>query len=183
MHPQVRDVSTSCAPAVVWFTGLSGAGKSTIARQLCRVLAERGVRVEYLDGDELRALSPELGFSRAERDAHVTRAGALASRLERDGAVVVCALVSPYADARAQVRSLCRRFVEVHVATPLSECERRDPKGLYAKVRRGELKQFTGVDDPYEPPDAPEVTIDTRSLTPDQAVRLVLHALSLAVPG
>jgi adenylyl-sulfate kinase len=163
------------AAAVLWFTGLSGAGKSTIAASVARELHTRGVRTEYLDGDILRQMSPT-GFSRAERDAHVKRTGFLASRLEHHGVTVVCALISPYAEARAHVRQLCRRFIEVHVATPLPECERRDTKGLYARARRGDIVHFTGIDDPYEPPEAPELVIDTTQLTLDQAVARVLDA-------
>src|SRR4029450_6132790 len=151
-------------PAVLWFTGLSGAGKSTIASQVVNELVDRGIPTEYLDGDAVRLLSPT-GFSRAERDAHVKRVGYLASRLEHHGITVVCALISPYADARGYVRALCGRFVEIHVATPLTECEPRDVKGLYARARRGEIAHFTGIDDPYEAPRDPELVIDTTCMT------------------
>jgi adenylyl-sulfate kinase len=172
------EAAASPQAAVVWFTGLSGSGKSTIARRLRDLLVERGVRVELLDGDEVRRLYPVAsGFDRASRDAHVGRTGFLASRMERNGAVVVCALISPYAKARDHVRSLCRRFIEVYVSTSLAECERRDTKGLYARARRGEIQQMTGIDDPYEPPLAPEITIDTLSANVDDAARLVLQML------
>jgi adenylylsulfate kinase len=161
--------------AVLWFTGLSGSGKSTIAAAVATQLQRCGVSTEYLDGDVLREMAPS-GFSRAERDAHVKRTGFLASRLEHHGVTVVCALISPYAEARAHVRRLCRRFIEIHVATPLAECERRDVKGLYARARRGELTNFTGIDDPYEPPAAPELTIDTSRVNLDQAVEAVIAA-------
>lgn len=175
------EAATLPGAAVIWFTGLSGAGKTTIARRLIELLAERGIRGELLDGDEIRRrYKMPAGFDRASRDAHVRRTGYLASRLERHGAVVVCALISPYAAARDHVRSLCRRFIEVHVSTPLDECERRDTKGLYAKARRGEIQQMTGIDDPYEAPSAPEVTIDTREVTVDDAAALVLQALEAA---
>lgn len=162
-------------PAVIWFTGLSGAGKSTIAAAVVSELVERGIPTEYLDGDAVRLLSPT-GFSRADRDAHVKRVGYLASRLEHHGITVVCALISPYAEARRYVRSLCSRFVEIYVATPLPECERRDVKGLYARARRGEIAHFTGIDDPYEPPPYPELAIDTTGMSLAQAVRGVLAA-------
>lgn len=162
------------AGAVVWLTGLSGSGKSTIGRTLCERLAGSGHAVEYIDGDSIREVFPNTGFSRDERNAHVKRVGYLASRLEHHGVTVVCALISPYAEARSDVRRLCRRFIEVHVATPIEECERRDVKGLYARARRGELKQFTGIDDPYEPPAAPEITIDTSRMDVEQAVRAIL---------
>ena len=168
-HTHVHD------PAVFWFTGLSAAGKSTIASALADELRLRGVPTEYLDGDAVRLFSPA-GFSRAERDAHVKRVGFLASRLEHHGITVVCALISPYADAREYVRGLCRRFVEVYVSTPLAECERRDPKGLYARARRGEIAGFTGIDDPYEPPVSPDVVLDTSSMTVEDAVRRTLLA-------
>lgn len=170
-------VDTAMTPAVVWLTGLSGAGKSTIASALHRELGTRGVPAECLDGDIVRLFSPT-GFSRQDRDAHVRRVGFLASRLEFHGITVICALISPYADARRQVRSLCRRFIEVHVATPLAECERRDPKGLYARARRGELSNFTGIDDPYEVPESPTLVIDTTRLSVDDAVRVILLELS-----
>ena len=168
-------VKESRPGAVLWFTGLSGAGKSTIAAAVARELQSLGARTEYLDGDILREMAPT-GFTRADRDAHVTRTGFLASRLEHHGVTVVCALISPYAAARAHVRRLCRRFIEIHIATPLAECERRDVKGLYARARRGELTNFTGIDDPYEPPATPEITIDTTSVTIEQAVTRIVDA-------
>ena len=159
--------------AVLWFTGLSGAGKSTLAARVVRELSERGTATEYLDGDAVRALSPT-GFTRAERDAHVKRVGFLASRLEHHGVTVVCALISPYAEARDHVRTLCGRFIEIYVATPLHECERRDVKGLYAGARRGDVPHFTGIDDPYEPPQHPELTLDTTPMTVDDAVARII---------
>lgn len=165
---------------VIWLTGLSGAGKTTIARALAAELAARGDAIEMLDGDALRDLLPDTGFSPQERDRHVRRTGFMASRLAHHGVTVIAALISPSADARAFVRSICRRFVEVYVSTPLEECERRDPKQLYARARRGDLLQFTGVSAPYEPPTQAEVVIDTRTCSVDEAVRLVLAALDRA---
>jgi adenylylsulfate kinase len=175
------------AAAVIWLTGLSGSGKSTIGRALVDRLALAGRPVEYLDGDAIRDVFPQTGFSRDERHAHVLRVGYLASRLAHHGVTVVCALISPYEASRQGVRDLCPRFIEVHVATPLEECERRDVKGLYARARAGRLRQFTGVDDPYEAPSRPELTLDTRSMELDQAVRLILEracieALAPAAP-
>jgi adenylylsulfate kinase len=161
--------------AVVWLTGLSGAGKSTIGAALYQELERLGVAVEYLDGDAVRQWSPA-GFTRADRDAHVKRVGYLASRLEHHGVTVICALISPYAEAREFVRHTCRRFIEVHVSTSLAECERRDVKGLYAKARRGEISHFTGIDDPYEAPASPELTIDTAQMSVEEACRRVLDA-------
>jgi adenylylsulfate kinase len=169
-------------PAVLWFTGLSGAGKSTIAQEVCERLSAVGAPVEYLDGDAIRDIFPNTGFSRAERDAHVRRVGYLASRLEHHGIFVVCALISPYRESRVAVRRLCRRFVEIHVSTPLHECERRDVKGLYGRARRGEISNFTGLDDPYEPPVDPELQIDTSAMSLSEAVDLVMSVLDGAEP-
>lgn len=176
-------VESTLEPAVIWFTGLSGAGKSTIAREVCSRLLALGARVEYLDGDEIRSLFPNTGFTRPERDAHIRRVGFLASRLERHGVFVICALVSPYLESRAYVRGLCRRFMEVHVSTPLRECERRDVKGLYARARRGDIAHFTGIGDVYEAPDAPELRIDTSETPVDAAVERVMATLGLTDRG
>jgi adenylylsulfate kinase len=167
-------------PGVLWFTGLSGAGKSTIAAEVVQRLSATGARVDYLDGDVIRRFFPNTGFTKSERDAHVRHVGFLASRLEEHGVIVVCALISPYFESRAAIRSMCRRFIEIHVATPLSECERRDVKGLYRRARRGEIVNFTGIDDIYEPPIAPEVRLDTTHVSVDEAATLVLSALALS---
>ncbi len=161
-------------PVVVWFTGFSGSGKSTIAHQVTDALRLRGLRVEHLDGDSVREIFPATGFTRPERDAHVRRIGFLAGRLEEHGVSVVASFVSPYREARDFVRLRCRRFVEVWVNTPLEACEARDTKGLYARARRGEIANFTGISDPYEPPIAPELTIDTSQVALDDAVAQVL---------
>ena len=162
--------------AVIWLTGLSGAGKSTIAERVCHELRQQGHRVEHLDGDAVRDVFPT-GFAREDRHEHNRRIAFLASRLEHHGVVVVASFVSPYRDSRAFARKIARRFIEVHVATPLDECERRDTKGLYARARRGELAQFTGIDDPYEPPLAAEVTIDTREVSVEEASGQILEWL------
>ena len=159
---------------VLWFTGLSGSGKSTIATRVHEELVRRGVDVEYLDGDAVREVFPNTGFTREEREEHLRRTGFLASRLAAHGVTVVASFVSPYRESRDFIRRLCPRFVEVYVATPLEECERRDVKGLYARARRGELRNFTGIDDPYEVPEAPELTLDTTKLSVDQSVDRVL---------
>jgi adenylylsulfate kinase len=137
-------------------------------------LERRGVDVEYIDGDALREVFPNTGFTRAEREEHLRRTGYMASRLAVHGVAVVASLVSPYRESRDFIRKLCREFVEIYVATPLEECERRDVKGLYARARRGELRNFTGIDDPYEPPESPELTLDTRALSVEQCVAKVL---------
>jgi len=139
--------------------------------------------VEYLDGDAIREIFPATGFTRAERDAHIRRVGWVASRLERHGVTVVASLVSPYAASRDFVRSLCRQFAEIWISTPFDECARRDIKGLYARALRGEISHFTGLDDPYEPPAHPELTIDTTDLGVDQAVARVLAYLEGGSPS
>jgi 3'(2'),5'-bisphosphate nucleotidase len=163
--------------SVLWFTGLSGAGKTTIAARVTARMREMGAPVELLDGDEIRAVFPDVGFSRADRDAHIRRVGHAAALLEKHGVTTVVSLVSPYRDSRDFVRGLCRRFIEVYVSTPIDECERRDVKGLYARARRGDVPQFTGVSDPYEPPTAAELVIDTRRMSPDEAADRVLEAV------
>ena len=168
---------TGTAAPVLWFTGLSGSGKSTIADSVESELRRRGLKVERLDGDSLRDVFPLTGFTREERDTHVKRVGFLASKLESHGVFVVASFVSPYRDSRAFVRGLCSSFVEVHVATPLEECERRDVKGLYSRARRGEIRNFTGIDDPYEAPEHPELTVDTQVTSVAEANKQVLQIL------
>ena len=148
----------------VWLTGLSGSGKTSTAEALSALIVESGRRVSLFDGDVVRRhLSAELGFSKEHRDVNVRRVGFVASEIVRHGGVAVCALISPYAAARAEVRQMVGdgNFVEVYVNTPLSVCEARDVKGMYGKARRGEITGFTGVDDPYEPPKCPEIELDT----------------------
>lgn len=159
---------------VLWFTGLSGSGKSTIAIRVHQELVRRRVDVEYIDGDALREVFPNTGFTRAEREEHLRRTGYMASRLAAHGVTVVASFVSPYRESRSFIRKLCPAFAEIYVATSLEECERRDVKGLYARARRGELKNFTGIDDPYEVPEHPELTLDTRTLSVEQSVARVL---------
>jgi 3'(2'), 5'-bisphosphate nucleotidase len=166
--------TTSGAGMVLWFTGLSGSGKSTIARRVVERLSAGGRAVEYLDGDSIREIFPTTGFTRPERDQHIRRVGWVASRLERHGITVVASLVSPYRDSRHFVRGLCRRFVEVWISTPFEECARRDVKGLYARARAGEIRNFTGLDDPYEAPEQAELVIDTTGLSVEQAVERVM---------
>ena len=161
-------------PAVIWFTGLSGSGKSTVAGWVVEALKCQGLKVERLDGDTIREIFPSTGFTRPERDQHIKRVGYLASRLEKNGVFVVASLVSPYQDSRDFVRGLTNRFLEIYVSTPLEECERRDVKGLYAKARRGEITNFTGIDDPYEVPTNPELVLDTVGRSVEDAGREVL---------
>jgi adenylyl-sulfate kinase len=170
-------MSNKIHPAVVWFTGLSGSGKSTIAERLETRLKARGVDLEMLDGDRVRAAFPSIGFSREERNAHIRRMGFMAGLLEKHGVVVLASFVSPYEEARQAARQQCRNFIEVYLSTPLAECERRDVKGLYGKARRGEIANFTGVSDPYEVPQNPDLVIDTTALSVDDAVDMVLRKL------
>jgi adenylylsulfate kinase len=170
-------------PSVIWFTGLSGSGKSTISEQVTTTLAARGYKVEHLDGDSVREIFPNTGFSRPERDSHIRRVGYLASKLEEHGVFVVASFVSPYKESRDFVRKMCHNFIEVHVSTPLEICEARDVKGLYAKARRGEITSFTGISDPYEAPTAPEVVIDTSCVPIEAAVAQVLAEVQRRLPG
>jgi adenylylsulfate kinase len=164
-------------PAVLWFTGLSGSGKSTLSNWVATALEGRGLRIERLDGDTIRDIFPQTGFTREARDAHIKRVGYLASRLERHGVSVIASFVSPYEESRNFVRGLCRNFVEVYVSTPVEACERRDVKGLYAKARRGEIQNFTGVNDPYEPPTRADLVIDTEGKSIEEAGQQVLTLL------
>jgi adenylylsulfate kinase len=170
----------------VWFTGLPSAGKTTIAGLVGRRLAEQGRRVELLDGDEVRArLSRGLGFSKADRDENIRRIGYVAGLLTGHGVTVLVSAISPYRAVRDEVRAAVERvggFVEVHVATDLATCRARDVKGLYARHARGELRGLTGVDDPYEPPLAPELALDTAAESPEESAARVLELLA-ARPG
>jgi sulfate adenylyltransferase len=164
----------------IWFTGLSGAGKSVTAEALTSLLLERGRQVTVLDGDVVRThLSKGLGFSREDRDTNIHRIGYVAAEIARHGGAVVCAAVSPYRAARNRCRTMVGpdRFVEVFVDTPLEVCEGRDIKGLYAKARRGEVKGFTGIDDPYEPPHNPELVLDTVKQGVEENARRILGHL------
>ena len=165
----------------IWLTGLSGAGKSTIAERLRDELSARGRLVEVLDGDEVRTnLSDGLGFSRADRDTNVARIAFVAKLLSRNGVVAITAAISPYAAARAVARREIGDFVEVFVRCSLSELARRDVKGLYARALRGEIPNFTGVSDPYEEPAAPEVVVDSGTQTLDESVAAIVAHLESA---
>ncbi|WP_298242237.1 sulfate adenylyltransferase subunit CysN [uncultured Bradyrhizobium sp.] len=167
-------------PCVLWFTGLSGAGKSTIADLVDRRLAELGRHAALLDGDNLRhGINRDLGFSNADRAENIRRAAEVAALFVNAGMIALVALISPYRSEREQARQRVEtgEFIEIHVATPLAECERRDPKGLYRKARAGELPAFTGIDDPYERPQAPEITIDTSELSTDAACERIINYL------
>jgi adenylylsulfate kinase len=167
---------------VVWFTGLSGAGKTTVANIVEAELEQRGLVVDHLDGDIVRThLSKGLGFSKEDRDANIQRIGWVASRVARAGAAVIVSAISPYEEARRHARSQIEPhvpFIEVYVATPLDECARRDPKGLYAAAFAGEIADFTGVSAPYEEPENPEVRIDTTGVSPSESAQIVLDRLA-----
>jgi sulfate adenylyltransferase len=185
-RPEVADILAETYPprhkqgVCIWFTGLSGSGKSTTAEVLTQLLLEHGRQVTVLDGDVVRThLSKGLGFSKEDRDVNIRRIGYVASELVRHGGTVVCAAVSPYRATRNDVRALVGgdHFVEVFVDTPIAVCEQRDVKGMYAKARRGEIKGFTGIDDPYEAPDHAEITLDTVANTPEQNAHVIVNWL------
>jgi sulfate adenylyltransferase len=164
----------------IWLTGLSGAGKSTIAEIVAILLMEYGRQVTVLDGDVVRIhLSKGLGFSKEDRDTNILRIGFVASEIVRHHGVVICAAVSPYRAARNECRSMVRkdRFIEVFVDTPLEVCEQRDIKGMYAKARRGEIKGFTGIDDPYEEPLNAEIRFDTTGCSPEYNAHQIINYL------
>jgi adenylylsulfate kinase len=165
----------------LWFTGLSGAGKSTIAHLVGPELDRRGLIVEYLDGDTVRThLSKGLGFSKEDRDTNIERIGWVASRLTRQGAAVIVAAISPYEETRRKARTMVEEFgsfVEVYVQASVEECARRDVKGLYEKAFAGEITGFTGVDDPYEAPTSPELVVDTEAHDPEESAALIVAKL------
>jgi len=186
-RPEVAQILADSYPprhrqgVCIWFTGLSGAGKSTTAEVLAVKLMECGRQVTLLDGDVIRThLSKGLGFSKDDRDTNIRRIGFVASEIVRHGGVVICAAISPYRAIRDEVRTMVRgqHFVEVFVDTPLEVCEARDTKGMYARARRGEITGFTGIDDPYEPPLHPELTLDTITNTPEENAQRILRYLS-----
>ncbi len=163
---------------ILWFTGLSGSGKTTISKALEPELKARGCKVEILDGDVVRTnLSKGLGFSKADRDTNILRIGFVANLLSRNGVVAITAAISPYRAIRDEVRALESNFVEVYVKAPLEVCEARDVKGMYAKARRGEIKGFTGIDDPYEEPLNPEIICDTEQESVQESVTKILGKL------
>ena len=163
----------------VWFTGLSGAGKSTIAEMLFHEFQSRGMKTEILDGDVVRQnLSKGLGFSKEDRDLNIRRIGFVANLLTRNGVATICCPISPYKETRDAVRAEIGRFVEVYVYATVAEiAANRDPKGLYKKAFAGEITGFTGVDDPYEAPEDPEIKADTMVESPEESLRTVLAGL------
>lgn len=185
-RPEVAEILAEAYPlkarqgVCIWFTGLSGAGKSTVAEILTVMLLEYGRRVTLLDGDVVRThLSKGLGFSKEDRDTNIRRIGFVAAEIVRHGGIVIAAAVSPYRATRNEVRNMMGKenFLEVFVDTPLEVCEERDVKGMYAKARRGEIKGFTGIDDPYEAPLQPEIVLDGVFATPEENARIILDQL------
>ena len=164
----------------LWFTGLSGSGKSTIAGALSAMLLEHGRQATVLDGDVVRThLSKGLGFSKEDRDVNILRIGFVAGEIARHNGTVICAAISPYRSTRNEARKMVGddHFVEIFVDTPLEVCEQRDVKGLYARARRGEIKGFTGIDDPYEVPIDPEIVVNTVGSTPESNARKIVEYL------
>ena len=185
-RPEVAGILADSYPprhqrgACLWFTGLSGSGKSTTAEHIVNLLLEKGRNVTVLDGDVVRThLSKGLGFSKADRDTNIRRIGYVAGEIVRHGGMVICAAISPYRATRQDVRNLVgEAFIEIHMATPLEYVEAHDVKGLYAKARRGEIKGFTGIDDPYEPPLNPDFTLTAENTTPEVNARLIVDRLA-----
>jgi adenylylsulfate kinase len=167
----------------IWFTGLSGSGKSTIAFTLEHALVQRGRLAYVLDGDNIRhGLNKNLGFSAEDREENIRRIGEVAKLFADAGIITMTSFISPYRKDRDNVRLLHDQgnlpFIEVYVCTPIETCEQRDPKGLYKKARAGQIKNFTGIDDPYEPPLKPELTLDASRLSPEDAAALLLRYLA-----
>ncbi|MGH2809106.1 MAG: adenylyl-sulfate kinase [Actinomycetota bacterium] len=163
---------------VIWFTGLSGSGKTTIAHVVEEKLLDAGVPVEILDGDVVREnLSKGLGFSKEDRDINIRRIAFVAHLLQRNGTFVITAAISPYREIRDEARAMIKDFIEVHADAPLEVCEERDVKGLYAKARAGEIKGFTGIDDPYEAPENPEIVLKTGEHSVEESAQQVIDKL------
>jgi adenylyl-sulfate kinase len=161
---------------VVWLTGLSGAGKTTIAESLARKLRRQGRPAVILDGDYIRNIFPT-GFDPASREAHIRRVGQIAAILEAQNIIPIVSLISPYRKGREEARSFAKNFLEIYISTALEVCRQRDPKGLYAKVKRGEIKNFTGIDAPYERPETPELILDTTNLQLSKCVDMIIKSL------
>jgi bifunctional enzyme CysN/CysC len=181
VEKRARAALTRQQPRVVWFTGLSGAGKSTIANLVEQKLHARGHLTYLLDGDNVRhGLNRDLGFSDGDRAENIRRAAEVAKLMVDAGLIVLVAFISPFRAERRMARELVEdgEFVEVFIDTPLEVAERRDPKGLYKKARRGELRQFTGIDSPYEPPESPEVHIDTTRMSAEMAADIIVRRVS-----
>lgn len=167
-HPQ------KYPPTVIWFTGLSAAGKTTIANELMKQFSETGNVPVMLDGDEIRKLYPEIKYDEHSRKQHNLNVGAMAARLENEGRIVIVSLIAPYENIRKQIRSICNNYIEVFIATSIDVCIQRDPKGLYKKAMNGSIKDFTGISARYETPVNPELIIDTEVTSIDESASLVM---------
>lgn len=160
-------------PTVIWFTGLSASGKTTLSLALQRRFSDMGEKVECLDGDVIRKAFPQTGFTKEDRQEHIQRVAYMASRLQAHGVNVIVSLISPYEESRKFARSICGQFKEIYLSTPLAVCEARDPKGLYRKARLGEIKDFTGLDSEYEIPQKADLVLDTSNISEQVAVELI----------
>ena len=170
-------------PAVIWFTGLCGAGKTTLSERLLALMEKNALSVDLLDGDSVRSFFKDTGFTRSERIRHLTSMGFIAAKLERNGTFVLASFITPYEEARDQIRSQCSNFIEVYVGTPLDVCEKRDPKGLYKRARSGEIKNFTGISDDFEVPHRSEIILDTSHQSIDQAFEELIFKLKEKIPN
>jgi len=166
-----------CHPAVVWLTGLSGAGKTTIAEELHRKLKKKKIKCIILDGDEIRNIFPSTGFDKESRIKHNINVGYMAALLEKQGYIVIVSLISPYVDARIKCREMANNFIETYISTSIEVCEKRDVKGLYKKARAGQIKDFTGIDSAYESPVTPELTIDTAVVSIEKSAEVIMKRI------
>jgi len=169
----IRKIILIKNPPIIWITGLPASGKTTLAIELKNRLSRKGFIVEHLDGDKIREIFPETGFTREERNNHIKRTGFLASILQKNGILVIASFVSPYKESRNFIRNICSNFIEVYLSTPIDICEKRDYKGLYAKARRGEITNFTGINDIYEIPENPEIMLDTSQLSVEECSKII----------
>ncbi|MDI9640835.1 adenylyl-sulfate kinase [Oscillatoria amoena NRMC-F 0135] len=180
---RLREESMHQQGVTLWFTGLSGAGKTTLCQAVAEVLRSQGYQLEVLDGDTVRQnLCKDLGFSKADRDENIRRIGWLSQLLTRNGAIVLVSAISPYREIRNEVRQSIEQFIEIYVNAPLEVCESRDVKGLYQKARAGIIKDFTGIDDPYEPPLNPDVECQTHLESISHCVVKILNKLNDFLP-
>lgn len=164
-------------PSVIWLTGLSGSGKTTIANDLIQKLKKSSINPVHLDGDEIRRVVKQTGFDEESRKKHNLSTGYIASLFEERGNVVVVSLISPYDDIRSEIRKMCKNFIEVYISTDLEICIQRDPKGLYRKALTGDIQEFTGISSPYYPPSNPEIKIDTSKMSVSQCSDIILQFL------
>lgn len=174
----MSNLNSVLKPAVIWFTGLSGAGKTTLSKALARILSENENKPPVLlDGDEIRERIKLTGFDEQSRKQHNLTVGYIASLFEQHGHIVIVSLISPYDDVRQEIRSMCSNFIEVYLSTLLPVCIARDPKGLYKKALAGEIKEFTGISAPYYPPQNPEITLDTSTKSVEECIQIIIEKI------